>query len=104
MGAIFIPITVGYTLYQTIVMTNFLVLDCPSANNVILGRPSLDSMKALLSTYIQSPTMLPYKSRDWRSASGPNSGSRMLCGIHARETTTRDSPDRVLGPQGEGTL
>ncbi|XP_042515376.1 uncharacterized protein LOC122089749 [Macadamia integrifolia] len=36
---------------QRSVMANFLVIDIPSAYNVILGRPSLNNLKAVVSTY-----------------------------------------------------
>ena len=34
-------------------MTNFLVMDCPSAYNVILGRPWIQDIRAVPSTYHQ---------------------------------------------------
>ena len=34
-------------------LTTFLVLDCPSAYNIILGRPWIHCMKAVPSTYHQ---------------------------------------------------
>ena len=34
-------------------MTSFLVLDCPSAYNIILGRPWIHAMKVVPSTYHQ---------------------------------------------------
>ena len=34
-------------------LTTFLVLDCPSAYNIILGRPWIHAMKAVPSTYHQ---------------------------------------------------
>ena len=50
-GAVTLPMTVGdYPQLITKVVT-FLVIDCSSAYNAILGRPTLNSWKAVTSTY-----------------------------------------------------
>ncbi|XP_059663536.1 uncharacterized protein LOC132309226 [Cornus florida] len=51
LGAVILPVTAGTSLKQVTVMVNFLVVDCPSAYNVILGRATLNSMRAITSTY-----------------------------------------------------
>ena len=59
LGAITLPITVGDYLQQITKNVTFLVVDCSSAYNGILSRPTLNSWKAITSTYhlmIKFPT------------------------------------------------
>ena len=58
LGAITLPVTIG-DYPQIIQDVTFLVVDCSSAYNGILGRPTLNSWKAATSTYhlmIKFPT------------------------------------------------
>ncbi|XP_058068612.1 uncharacterized protein LOC131217667 [Magnolia sinica] len=50
-GAISLPVTVGEGQHQVTLMMNFLVINVPSVYNVILGRPSLNAMRVVVSTY-----------------------------------------------------
>ena len=53
------PMTIGDYPQQVIKDVTFLVVDCSSAYNAILGRPTLNSWKAMTSTYhliIKFPT------------------------------------------------
>ena len=50
-GTITLPVVVGAYLQQITKDVNFLVVDCSSSYNVIIGRPTLDSWKAVSSTY-----------------------------------------------------
>ena len=59
LGAITFPVTVGDYPQQIIQDVTFLVVDCSSAYNGILRRPTLNSWKAATSTYhlmIKFPT------------------------------------------------
>ena len=61
-GIISLHITPGTYLAQVMRMLDFLIIDCPSSYNVILGRPTLNRLKAVTSTYclkVKFPT--PYK-------------------------------------------
>ncbi|KAH7867155.1 hypothetical protein Vadar_029550 [Vaccinium darrowii] len=51
LGAIDLPVTMGTNLQQVVKLIWFLVVDCPSAYNVILGRTTLNSIKDITSTY-----------------------------------------------------
>ncbi|XP_059629713.1 uncharacterized protein LOC132272621 [Cornus florida] len=51
LGAVILPITAGTSLKQVTVMVDFLVVNCPSTYNVIVGRATLNSMRAITSTY-----------------------------------------------------
>ncbi|XP_059654529.1 uncharacterized protein LOC132301280 [Cornus florida] len=51
LGAVIFLVTAGTSPKQVTVMVNFLVVDCPSVYNVILGRATLNSMRAITSTY-----------------------------------------------------
>ncbi|XP_059636182.1 uncharacterized protein LOC132278409 [Cornus florida] len=51
LGAVILPVTVGTSPKQVTVMVDFLVVDCLSAYNVILERTTLNSMRAITSTY-----------------------------------------------------
>ena len=50
LGSITLPITVGATPRSSTVMVNFLIIDYPSAYNIILGRPALNTLRVVPST------------------------------------------------------
>jgi hypothetical protein len=50
-GVITLLITAGSTPKQASVMADFLVIDRPSAYNAIIGRPTLNKLRAITSTY-----------------------------------------------------
>ncbi|KAL0395966.1 UNVERIFIED_CONTAM: hypothetical protein Scaly_0045000 [Sesamum calycinum] len=50
-GEVTLPISLGSYPRRATKMIKFLVVDAPSAYNVILGRPSLNSFQAIASTY-----------------------------------------------------
>ncbi|GFS37316.1 hypothetical protein Acr_00g0051350 [Actinidia rufa] len=51
LGWINLPIILGTEPHQTTVWQDFIVVDCPSPYNAILGRPTLGRIKAITSTY-----------------------------------------------------
>ena len=50
-GTISLSVVVGVYPRQITEDVNFLVVDCSSSNNAIIGRPALNSWKAVTSTY-----------------------------------------------------
>ena len=50
-GTITLPVVVGSYPQQITKSVNFLVVDCSSSYNVIIGRPTLNSWKTVTSTY-----------------------------------------------------
>ena len=50
-GIVTLTVTVGTYLAQLTRQLDFLVMDCPSSGNVIIGRPTLNKWKAATSTY-----------------------------------------------------
>ncbi|XP_058106284.1 uncharacterized protein LOC131249491 [Magnolia sinica] len=50
-GAISLPVTVGEGQHQVTLMVDFLIINVPSVHNIILRRPSLNAMRAVISTY-----------------------------------------------------
>ena len=59
LGAVTLPVIVEDYPQQIVRDVTFLVVDCSSAYNAILGRPTLNSWKAVTSTYhlmIKFPT------------------------------------------------
>ena len=50
-GIVTLSIIAGTHLAQVTIQVDFLVVDCPSSYNVILGRPTLNRLKAVTSTY-----------------------------------------------------
>uniref|UniRef100_A0A6I9QPU4 Uncharacterized protein LOC105037583 n=1 Tax=Elaeis guineensis var. tenera TaxID=51953 RepID=A0A6I9QPU4_ELAGV len=50
-GMIALTVTVGQHPKQSRALVNFLVVKAPSAYNAILGRPSLNALRAVVSTY-----------------------------------------------------
>ncbi|XP_065050223.1 uncharacterized protein LOC135680164 [Musa acuminata AAA Group] len=53
LGAVTLPLTLGAPRTKT-VMSTFLVVDLPTACNAILGRPTLNKIRAVVSTYHQT--------------------------------------------------
>ncbi|XP_073064084.1 uncharacterized protein [Primulina eburnea] len=52
-GEITLPLTLGTGDLRKTVMKIFAVLDAPSSNNIILGRPAMNEMRVVASTYHQ---------------------------------------------------
>ncbi|KAM1304506.1 hypothetical protein ACFX2I_021903 [Malus domestica] len=52
LGSIHLPFTIGTGPYTATITTNFLVVDCPTAYNVILGRTGINDLKAMVSTHM----------------------------------------------------
>ncbi|KAM2829585.1 hypothetical protein PS2_035235 [Malus domestica] len=52
LGSIHLPFTIGTGPYTATITTNFLVVDCPTAYNVILGRTNINDLKATVSTHM----------------------------------------------------
>ena len=51
LGIVTLPMVVGAYPQQITKEVNFLVVDCLSSYNAIIGRPTLNSWKAVTSTY-----------------------------------------------------
>ncbi|KAL0403758.1 UNVERIFIED_CONTAM: hypothetical protein Sradi_2016600 [Sesamum radiatum] len=59
-GMVSLPLTMGRGTTRKTCLLKFLVMDVPSAYNVILGRPMLNTFQAVVSTYhmeIKFPTL-----------------------------------------------
>nr|XP_009409627.1 PREDICTED: uncharacterized protein LOC103991808 [Musa acuminata subsp. malaccensis] len=54
LGAITLPLTLGAPPRSKTMMTTFLVVDLPTAYNAILGRTTLNKVRAVVSTYYQT--------------------------------------------------
>ncbi|KAM1278714.1 hypothetical protein ACFX2J_030697 [Malus domestica] len=52
LGSIHLPLTIGTGPYTATITTNFLVVDCPTAYNVIFGRTGINDLKAMVSTHM----------------------------------------------------
>ena len=50
-GIVTLPVVVGAYLQQVTKNVNFLVVDCSSSYNAVIERPTLNSWKAVTSTY-----------------------------------------------------
>ena len=77
LGAVTLSVMVGDYLQQITKGVTFLVIDCLSAYNAILGQPTLNSWKAVTSTY---HLMIKFPHRLWSREAAQKSGSytRML--------------------------
>ncbi|KAM2529728.1 hypothetical protein PS1_027671 [Malus domestica] len=52
LGSIRLPFTIGTRPYTATIITNFLVVDCPTTYNVSFGRTSINDLKAMVSTHM----------------------------------------------------
>ncbi|CAL8992283.1 unnamed protein product [Prunus brigantina] len=51
-GSIQLPLAIGSGQRRAFIYTHFLVVDCPTAYNAIIGKPALTRMKAILSPHM----------------------------------------------------
>ena len=59
LGSIQLVLTLGHPPFQATTTIKFLIVDAPSASNMLLGRPSLNTIRAIPSAYhmvIKFPT------------------------------------------------
>ena len=74
-GTITLPVVVGSYPQQITKEVNFLVVDCSSSYNAIIGRPTLTSWKAVISTYhlrsnsLRSAELDKHKEISWQPGS-----------------------------------
>ncbi|GFZ06659.1 hypothetical protein Acr_18g0008290 [Actinidia rufa] len=73
LGWINLPITLGTEPHQTTVWQDFVVVDCPSPYNAILGRPTLGGIKAI-TFYLPPEDEIPHLDWDRRSKGRSESG------------------------------
>ncbi|KAM1606294.1 hypothetical protein PS2_026917 [Malus domestica] len=52
LGSIHLPFTIGTCPYTATITANFLVVDCPTAYNVIFGRTRINDLNAMVSTHM----------------------------------------------------
>ncbi|XP_075515774.1 uncharacterized protein LOC142550586 [Primulina tabacum] len=52
-GEIVLPLTLGTRELKKTIMTTFTVVDAPSSYNIIMGRPTMNELRAVASTYHQ---------------------------------------------------
>ncbi|KAL0284792.1 UNVERIFIED_CONTAM: hypothetical protein Sradi_7188600 [Sesamum radiatum] len=69
-GMVSLPLTMGRGTARKTYLLKFLVVDVPSAYNVILGRPTLNTFQAVISTYPHED-QVPYPRRNRRSTRRP---------------------------------
>ncbi|KAL0433515.1 UNVERIFIED_CONTAM: hypothetical protein Slati_2685800 [Sesamum latifolium] len=77
-GMISLPLTLGTSLLRKTCLLKFLVVDIPSVYNVILGRPTLNTFRAIISTY-HMKIKFPVVWRSWRGPSRCVTSTQMLC-------------------------
>ena len=65
LGSIHLVPTLGDPLCQATTTVRFLIVDAPSAYNVLLGRPSLNAIKAIPSAYHMVISFLPQTEKEW---------------------------------------
>ncbi|CAL9019077.1 unnamed protein product [Prunus brigantina] len=92
-GSIHLPISIGAAPQRRTITTPFLIIDCPTAYNVILGRPAMAQMKVFISTHmllLKFPT--PYGTGTVR---GDQLGARS-CYASAVKSTNRQHRGEAL--------
>ncbi|XP_075503967.1 uncharacterized protein LOC142541295 [Primulina tabacum] len=78
-GEIVLPLTLGSQDLKKTVMTSFTVVDSPSSYNIILGRPGMNELRAVASTYHQK-IKFPVGARVGEVRGDQPSSRKMLCG------------------------
>ena len=109
LGSIQLVLTLGDPPCQVTTTVRFLIVDAPSAYNVLLGRPSLNSIKAIPSTYhmvIKFPTtnevgMVRGDQRVAREYYSASMKQKEVDNIYVDELDMRDEVNTRLEPSEE---
>ncbi|XP_064992488.1 uncharacterized protein LOC135629222 [Musa acuminata AAA Group] len=99
LGTTTLPVTIGKEPRAKMTMTTFMVVDLPSAYNIILSRLTLNKLKAIVSTYhraIKFPTSVGVR----ESRSDPRESRR--CYLTAVTLLEKSRPRQDLDPREEG--
>ncbi|KAL0458917.1 UNVERIFIED_CONTAM: Pro-Pol polyprotein [Sesamum latifolium] len=97
-GMVSLPLTMGRGTARKTCLLKFLVVDVPSAYNVILGRPTLNTFQAVISTYHMKIKSLPQEKEKYKATSsiqkkGKAPEEKIL---EATETTAKVQPTEEL--------
>ncbi|XP_064987292.1 uncharacterized protein LOC135626032 [Musa acuminata AAA Group] len=98
LGTTILPVTIEEEPRDKTIMTTFIVVDLPSTYNVILDRPTLNKLKAVVSTYhraIKFPTSAGV--RESRS----DAGESRQCYLIAVTLLEKSCPRQVPDPREE---
>nr|XP_018677604.1 PREDICTED: uncharacterized protein LOC108952119 [Musa acuminata subsp. malaccensis] len=99
LGVITLPLTLGVFPKTKTVMTSFLVVDLPTAYNAILGRPTLNKIRAVISTYYQT---IKFPTRDGVGEVAGNSWESRRCYLTAVSLNKRARVQSPLEDPREG--
>ncbi|KAL0400129.1 UNVERIFIED_CONTAM: hypothetical protein Sradi_2356200 [Sesamum radiatum] len=97
MGEIALPISIGTAPHRATRMLKFLVVDAPSSYNIIMGRPSLNSFKAVAFTY-----HIKLKFPVYRGIGEEKGDSRTARECHANILKKKSKPPTARKPQIPG--
>ena len=109
LGSIQLVLTLGDPLCQATTTVRFLIVDAPSAYNVLLGKPSFNAIKAIPSTYhmvIKFPTtngvgMVRGDQRVARECYSASMKKKAVDNIYVDEPDMRDEVNNRLEPSEE---
>uniref|UniRef100_A0A804HML0 RNase H type-1 domain-containing protein n=1 Tax=Musa acuminata subsp. malaccensis TaxID=214687 RepID=A0A804HML0_MUSAM len=99
LGVITLPLTLGVFPKAKTVMTSFLVVDLPTAYNAILGRPTLNKTRAVISTYYQT---IKFPTHDGVGEVAGNSWESRRCYLTAVSLNKRARVQSPLEDPREG--
>ncbi|XP_020419522.1 uncharacterized protein LOC109949179 [Prunus persica] len=96
-GSVKLLITFGTAPRKTAVYDQFLIVDCPTAYNVIVGRTALTKVKAHLSPHM---LLMKFPTPNGTGAVRGNQLSAQTCYATALKSTSFQIPDETMSVQG----
>ncbi|XP_034219187.1 uncharacterized protein LOC117630595 [Prunus dulcis] len=96
-GSVKLPITFGTVPRKTMTYDQFLIVDCPTAYNVIVGRTALTRVKAHLSPHM---LLMKFPTQNGTGAIRGNQLSARTCYATALKATSFKLPDETMSVQG----
>nr|XP_009409754.1 PREDICTED: uncharacterized protein LOC103991933 [Musa acuminata subsp. malaccensis] len=95
LGAITLPLTLGVPPRSKTMIATFLVVDLPTAYNAILGRPILNKIRVIISTYYQTVKFSTHAGvgEVWRSPRESRRCYLMAVSLHKRARTEQPLGD-----------